>query len=152
MKKNLKPKNLQPMIHSNYFSRKMTCCYGVSEVGLVIVFKLRIRKVILIHQLNAKDLFDCEDDIVKIVTYPYTIMMKKLFIRNGCHSFISPRTYICVTYKATHLKKRELLENKTLIKSKACIWLQNQTKESERISLRLKFKPFHFRCGLLLLT
>ena len=68
---------------------------------------------------NAEDLFDCEDDIVKFVTYPYTIMMKKLFIRNGCHSFISPITYICVSYKATHLKKRELLANKTLIKSKA---------------------------------
>ena len=117
-KKN-KLKNLQPMIHSNYFSRKMTWCCGVSKVGLVIVFKLRIRKVILILQLNAEDLFDCEDDIVKFVTYPYTIMMKKLFIRNGCHSFISPITYICVTYKATHLKKRELLANKTLIKSKA---------------------------------
>ena len=121
MKKNLKPKNLQPMIHSNYFSSKMICCYGVSEVGLVIVFKLRIRKVILIYQLNAKDLFDCEDDIVKIVTYPYTIMMKKLFIRNGCHSFISPITYICVIYKATHLRNVSCWRTKLLLsfKSKA---------------------------------
>ena len=134
MKKNLKPKNLQPMIHSNYFSRKMTCCYGVCEVGLVIVFKLRIRKVILIYQLNAKDLFDWEDDIVKTVTYPYTIMMKKLFIRNGCHSFISPITYICVTYKATHLRNVSCWRTKLLLNPKHTITSNLRERESEHHS------------------